>query len=299
MGALDEREIEMSLPILEPESHRFAHDAMNTTFVLRLTGMSAEEARGMARECCERLDELERKLSRFREESDVFRINHLCAGETLYLSEESYECLRLALEAHVGTGGLFDVTLGARIEHRKSGCGGTPPELAGKLTLHPDAPAITCEEPGREIDLGGIGKGYALDQLQALLTDWGAPGGLLASGASTLLAFGEAEWPIELTGDRQSFPIGLRARAVGASGTGVQGAHIVDPRDCGGEAADLTWKRAWVVAPTAAQADAWSTAVILMSQQELQDFLTRDRVARAVYAERDGAIECFRAYHPG
>lgn len=272
-----------------PEAHRFAHEAMNTTFELRLTGTGDAEARGMARDCWERLDELERKLSRFREESDVFRINRMQAGQTLYLSQECHECLRLALEAHQVTGGLFDVTLGRQIEHRKSGGEGMPPGPAGILTLHPDVPAITCEAPGREIDLGGIGKGYALDQLRALLTDWGAPGGLLASGASTLLAFGPQEWPVELAGDRGGLSIRLHGLALGASGTGVQGAHIVHPRDRG--AAQLGWKRAWVIAPTAAQADAWSTAVLLMEPEELRAFRVQNLAVEAIWVERGGAIE--------
>lgn len=281
-----------TLPI--PDAQLFAHDAMNTTFVLRLSGLSPAQAQGMARECCERLDELERKLSRFREESDVFRINRMRAGDTLYLSEECHECLRLALAAHQLTGGLFDVTLGRQIEHRKSGATGQPPELAGRLSLHAEVPAITCEAPGREIDLGGIGKGYALDQLRALLLDWDAPGGLLASGASTILAFGPDPWPVELTGDLTTHPVALCNQALGASGTGVQGAHIVDPRLRQEPASPLAWKRAWVTAPAAAQADAWSTAVILMAPEELQAFLTEDQVTQAVYVERKGAIERVR-----
>ncbi len=56
----------------------------------------------------------------------------------------------------------------------------------GRLTIHPDIAAVTCDEPGREIDLGGIGKGFALDQLRQILLDWGAEGGLLTAGASSL-----------------------------------------------------------------------------------------------------------------
>ena len=67
-------------------------------------------------------------------------------------------------------------------------------------------PAITCEEPGREIDLGGIGKGFALDQLKQLLTEWDADDALLAAGASSLLAFGPSAWPVDLTGEREVGP---------------------------------------------------------------------------------------------
>ena len=52
---------------LMPDAHLFTHDAMNTTFSLRIRGVDEAEARGMARECCERLDLLESRLSRFIE----------------------------------------------------------------------------------------------------------------------------------------------------------------------------------------------------------------------------------------
>jgi len=276
-----------------PDAHLFSHDAMNTTFCLRIIAASEEVARGMARECIEHLDYLENRLSRFIDGSDVSRINRLQAGETLYLSEPCHACLRLALDAHARTGGLFDVTLGSRIAHRKTGIPGPFPPLAGNLTLHPDVPAITCEEPGREIDLGGIGKGFALDQLQALLLDWGAEGALLASGASTLLAFGPASWPVDLTGDHDVKRIRLANQALGASGTGIQGNHIVDPRETG-EPFQLSWTRVWVTAATAAQADAWSTAVMLMNPEELAAFLTQDEVAQAVYVDRGAKVECWK-----
>lgn len=276
-----------------PGAWRFSHDAMNTTFELRIITGSGEDARGMARECVERIDLLESRLSRFVEGSEVWRINRMQAGETLYLSHECHECLRLAVEAHLRTGGLFDVTLGTRIADRKAGAGGAPPPLEGKLTLHRDIPAITCEAPGREVDLGGIGKGYALDQLKGLLLEWGAEGALLASGASTLLAFGPAAWPVDLTGNCRARRVSLSDQALGASGTGMQGGHIIDPRD-EGTPRDLAWTRAWVIADTAARADAWSTAVMLMSGEEIVGFLEQDEIARAVFTERDGQLECWK-----
>ena len=170
-----------------PPAHLFTHEAMNTTFSLRICEPDQPIAAGMARECFEQLDLLESRLSRFIDGSDVSRINTLPAGETLYLSESTHQCLLAALDAYARTGGLFDITLGSRIAHQKSGDTGVIPPLVGRLTIHPDVAAVTCETPGREIDLGGIGKGFALDQLKQLLIDWGAEGGLLAAGASSLL----------------------------------------------------------------------------------------------------------------
>jgi len=280
----------MNPPVSLPSSELFTHEAMRTTFSLRLICDDGELAAGAARECFYLLDDIETKLSRFLDGSDVFRINRMHAGETLYLSETCHQCLLLAMEAFVLTGGLFDVTLGARIEHRKTGSGGPLPPLAGKLVIHPDVPAITCETPGREIDLGGIGKGFALDQMGALLLDWGVSGALLAAGASSLLAVGSGAWPVELAGEVEARRLVLTAQALGASGTEMQGRHIVHPR---GDESGETYlsNRVWAVAKTATCAEAWSTALMLMSQEEVSAAIVRQDTLSHAYAELNGRVE--------
>ena len=182
-----------------PPHHIVSHDAMKTTYSLRLCGEDEALLRSLACECINRIDELEQKLSRYFEGGDVFRINNMRKDETLHVSEECHECLLQAMEAHLHTGGLFDPTLGTVIEHRKSGGAGAAPRPTGQLSIHPDVPAVTCLEPGRVIDLGGIGKGFTLDQLALYLRDWDLEGGLLSAGASTHLAFGKHSWPIDLS----------------------------------------------------------------------------------------------------
>jgi thiamine biosynthesis lipoprotein len=270
-----------------PDAHRFIHEAMNTTFTFRFRRVDETVAAGMARECIDQLDYMESKLSRYIDGSDVSRINQMKAGETLYLSETCHQCLLLALDAYVKTGGLFDITLGTRIEHRKSGHTGPLPPLAGKLTIHPDVPAVTCGEPGREIDLGGIGKGFALDQLKQFLTEWGAEDFLLAAGASSLLAHGPTEWPVELAGNLESARIALRNQSLSASGITIQGSHILHP---GGSDAmpAAPCNRIWVTATTAALAEVWSTALMLVPVDEIPDFIAGNKDITGVYAERGG-----------
>ncbi|MEX0329972.1 MAG: FAD:protein FMN transferase [Puniceicoccaceae bacterium] len=248
----------------------FSHEAMNTTFTLRISGESEQQAAGVARECFEHLDYLENKLSRYREGSDVWQINHLATGESLFLSEACYECLRLAMEANEATGGLFDVTIGGRIEFAKSASGGQAPELKGRLMLNPDKPCLHCMAAGREIDLGGIGKGFALDQMKDLLLDWGIESALLAAGASTHLAMGPRTWPLSLSGDSQTVSFPLTNAALSASGLAVQGSHILAPD---GSRPDYTFKRVWISLASAALTDAWSTAAMLMNPPILRELL--------------------------
>lgn len=283
----------MTPPVPLPDSHCFAHDAMHTTFTLHLYGAEPAQLDGVARECFARLDQLEERLSRFIDSSEISQINHLRAGQTLYLTDDCHQCLLHAMTGYGETGGLFDITLGTLIAQRKAGLVGPPQALTGKLIIHPDVAAITCESPGRELDLGGIAKGFALDQLKDLLLEWDVPGGLLAAGASTLLAFGPEPWPVELPAADGHGSLVLRDESLSASGTEMQGSHIVHP-DAGAEIPDYLSQRVWVVAATATVAEVWSTALMLMSLAEAEACLPEIPAIRQAYAEFDGHIRSLK-----
>jgi thiamine biosynthesis lipoprotein len=247
--------------------HLFEHEAMNTVFSLRIIESSESHAREVALAAFALLDSIEQKLSRYIEGSDVWQINHLESGQKLFLSDATHECLLLSLKASEMTGGLFDVSLGHRIDHYKSEETGPPPPETGKLHILPDRPAIHCETAGRALDLGGIGKGYALDQMQDLLKDWNIENALLCAGSSTQLAFGSQAWPISLETNPQKQVHQLKNQALSASGTATQGAHIVSPYE---SESTFPHPRIWVIHSSAALADAFSTAALLMQPDELK-----------------------------
>jgi thiamine biosynthesis lipoprotein len=253
------------------QAGNFRHEAMKTTFSLILPDEGPAEAGGLARECFEHLDYLESRLSRYIEGSDVWQINHMEAGDQLFLSEACHKCLLQAREAQQLTEGRFDVSLGTIIEHQKTKVDGPPVAVHGCLVIDPDRPLVTCEEAGREIDLGGIGKGFALDSMGSLLKDWGVKNALLSAGASTHLAVGTRPWKLALSGDHQSLSIEILDRAMSASGTAFEGMHLVTAT---GSPTSYPCKRAWAVARTAAIADAWSTALMLLTKEEIHSLKT-------------------------
>lgn len=268
--------------------HRFDHAAMNTQFSLRMVHPDRDRALLVAGACFRELDRLEACLSRYREESDVARINAMGAGATLLIEEETYACLKLALAAGAATGGLFDVTLGAQIEHRKRSAEGDPPPLRGKIELAPDRPLVSCVEAGRQIDLGGIGKGFGLDRMGEILRGHGIEGALLSCGGSTLLALGAESWPVVLKGEGCERKLELCDEALSASGTEFQGAHVLHP-----DTLETTYgfRRVWVFAGSAAMADAFSTACLVMEAGEIEEFGATAPVLKRIFTELNESRE--------
>ncbi len=268
-----------------PELTTFTCEAMNTTFSLRLKCSDAPRAEETASACINQLSRLEADLSRFRHDSDVSRINSLKAGESLLISENTYACLRQAFDLQAITGGLFDVTLGSLTWPEDHDVGsGTGEADRGQLELAPDQPLIRCITPGRQIDLGGIGKGYALDQLALILDSYRIDSALLCAGASTMLALGPDTWPISLGEGTATTKIAIQDRALSASGIGVQGAHVIHP-DFLDDEPPYIFERVWVITNGAATADACSTAVLLMDDGEIDAFADSNQNDITIYTQ--------------
>jgi thiamine biosynthesis lipoprotein len=246
---------------------KFQHEAMNTTFSFRIVHEDEKEARSAFSSAIELIEKLENLLSRYIPGSDVWQLNHMQAGQSLFIDDHTYACLRQAVEMHSLSGGLFDISLGRQIEHLKSQTDAPAPGIEGSLNIDPDKPAVHCLEPGREVDLGGIGKGYALDCIAKEMFEWNIQCALISSGASTHLAFGDKSWQIQLVGALTERTINLQNMALSVSGADVQGTHIVSPADTSNAAPN--GPKLWVLHPKASYADAWSTACFLMDDQQL------------------------------
>ena len=259
------------------DAHRLAHEAMATVFEVICTHDDGSYARQASRAAFELVDRLELEQSRFIANSDVSRINALAAGQTTRVSPETMECLEIARRMHALTGGAFDISVGSGLE---------------RLVFVPDRFLVRALDDGVRLDLGGIGKGYAVDRMAELLDEWGIPRALLHGGFSSVLALdappGHDGWPLTLTmpgaaADEARIRISARQMALSASGT-QKGAHIRDPRTGrpvqdraawavlarpGGteEETDEGWRDA--VRSPAAVAEALSTAFMILPVEEI------------------------------
>ncbi len=246
-----------------PNLQRFSHQAMATTFEIFIVHPDADYACQAAYAAFGEINRLEAELSRFIENSDVARINNLAAGQPLQVSLPTFECLQIAGRMYDETDGAFDVTIGA---------------LSGEsgVELDQDGYTVKVVVDSIKVDLGGIGKGYAVDMTAGLLGEWDINVALIHGGYSSVLAVDKpAEtngWPITFSNPadmKQTLAhIELQNRAVGASGL-LKGVHIIDPRTAKPVQGNTA---AWAVASDAATADALSTAFMVMTPEQVNQY---------------------------
>jgi len=260
--------------------HTLAHEAMATAFKVTLVHADAAYARQAGAAALAELDRIEARLSRYVESSDISRVNRLERGRETMVQHDTFECLRTALDVQRETRGAFDVAYAS-----------PGPWPAGpRFDLNADTHAVRVLGDGARLDLGGIGKGSALDRMAAVLADWEIPAALLAASTSTVLAVGfppgEEGWPVVFGPEEKPRRTCLKNRAFSGSGTAVKGSHIVDPR--AKQPAQGRF-RAWAGAPTAALSDALSTAFMIMTEAEIRDYCRRHPEVSAFWLASDSA----------
>ena len=259
-----------------PEFH---HEAMATDFAIWIAGHPADYARQAAAAAWRELDRLESELSRYIESSDIGRANRLSPGETIAIGDDALECLLVAAEVCVATNRAFDPA------YASERVGGVPP-----FTLDPDAHTLTSHAKRLHLDLGAVGKGYALDRLAVVLREWEITSALLQSGGSTALALASPDdtpgWPVGIGEGTSHHTLTLAHAALSGSGIAVKGAHLVNPRT---DSTASRHTRVWALAPTAALSDALSTAFFVMPDAEIAAFCTAHPEIGAAL-DRDGAL---------
>jgi len=217
------------------------------------------------------VDRLTQQLDGRRDRSDIARILAASPGEPVSVHPDTLTCLARALEVAEASGGAFD-----------------PSRVAGgwkEIHLDTQAGTVTRGPRIERIDLGAIGKGFALDRAAEELDRLGLSRALLNFGGQILALdppLGCKGWPVAVVDPRAvdcALEIEELTRAsVACSGESYRGSHIIDPET--GEPAEVPLLTA-VFAEDATTADAWSTALAVLGVGETER-ATRDRAVKRI-----------------
>lgn len=271
---------------------RLSHRAMATTFELLLP-FNTPHAVELNEPLFDLLDRLEAQLTVYRDSSEVANLNRLAPHAAVVVEERLFALLQLAAHLTAETDGAFDVAVGAlvkawgffrgprRVPSEAERAAALACTGMRQVVLTPEQRSVRYLRPGVEINLGSIGKGYAVDRLAELLRDtYKIPSFLLHGGHSSVYAKGTPDgdprgWAVGLKhpwDENRRLGLGqvwLRNRALGTSAAtfrhleynGRKLGHNLDPHS-GWPAEGLA--SATVLAPTAAEADALATAFFIL-----------------------------------
>jgi len=252
---------------------------------VRIVLYAADERSALeaARSAFARIAALDATLSDYRPDSELNRLSRT-SGEWVHVSRDLFTVLRRAREIAEITGGAFDPTIGPLValwrESRR--LGRLPAEDAvadararvgwRHLELDGGLRRARLAGPGMRLDLGGIAKGFALDEAREVLGSLGVRRVLLEAGGDIVVGDappGRSGWTIEVPGASADFArraAALENAALSASGgaaqfveiDGARYSHVVDPATGLGLTRDAT---VYVICPDAATSDALATAI--------------------------------------
>ena len=280
-----------------PETVTVAAEAMATRFEVALHGAAESTLRAAAEEALAEISRLESMLSLYQPTSEIAHINTRGAREPVRVSPEVFSLLEHCVALGEQTGGGFDITLAPlmRCWRFMNDSGATPSDAAlaearalcgwPQLRLDPEHTTVQLATKGAMLDLGSVGKGYALEQAATLLQENEFEHFLIHGGTSTVCARGAqadgAPWRIAVEHPDADQPplsiVDLQNESLSVSGiggksfiddAGVEQGHVIDPRT--GRPTQAT-RVAAVVCHSATVSDAWATALLVAPNLELPD----------------------------
>ena len=283
--ALGRRELLTGTPAARsPYWIRVHRVAMACRFEVTLSGEDAAQI-AAARQALGEAARLDEQLSVFREGSELTRVNRRAAEGPVTVSPELFALLEQCRALTGATGGAFDITTTPLSRCwgflRRNGRVPADDDIAAAralvgmegVSLDTRARTVSFARPGIELNLGSIGKGYAVQRIAWLLRRAGIRHALVSAAGSSVYALGgRGAWPIDITSRRiAGRPVArlrLRHGAMATSGAGEQYVdasggrygHVIDPRS-GWSAQGLL--SATVIASNAADADALATACLV------------------------------------
>ncbi|HZQ92433.1 MAG TPA: FAD:protein FMN transferase [Terriglobales bacterium] len=306
----------------QPRLFTDSRPAMGTIFTIHLYAPDARQASAHFDAAFDEVERIEEALSNYRPSSELSRINRDAAVVSVTTDPEVFALLQRSLDFSRRSDGAFDITVGPLMRawgfFRGQGSYPSAEALAAArskvgwqlVALDPAARTVRFARRGVELDPGGIGKGYAVDRAAALLRESGVTAALIDAGGSTLYAIGtppgKAGWLVHISQpERREAVVSdvlLRDESLSTSGNyekffrlgGRMYCHIMDPRT--GEPVQGMMQTT-VIAPSATDSDALSTATFVMGRERGAALLKTIPGARALFITGDAGSEHSTAFY--
>jgi len=277
----------------QPQSFVFTRFSMDTVIDYSIVAPSRESAKEAMLKAQQEIERVSGKFWELDSSSEVYRFNHSQKG--IYTDEETYRFFRRAKQISEETGYAFDITIDPVLElYDFKSDSAVPPssEAIHKSLSYIGMPKITLSEsssdstyfigkssPKVSVAVGGIAKGYAVDQAIEILKLNGVNHALINAGGDLycLGNKGKKSWVVGIQNPRDlnnvSAVLNLENAAIATSGDyqryfmykGKRYHHILNPKT--GRPGRLSWS-ASVIAPTTETADAWATALFVLGPQK-------------------------------
>jgi FAD:protein FMN transferase len=234
-------------------------EAMGSSFALVLYGRDRAALEAAADAAFDEAHRLDRLLSNYRPESEWSLVNRDAGTRPVVVSPELFALLQSCLEYSRQSQGAFDISVGPLVRTWGffKGEGRFPPHSNVRsalrrvgyrhVELNATARTVRFTRPGVELDPGGIGKGYAVDRMAAILARAGVQRALVSAAGSSIYGAGAPPdeprgWVISIRAPRSAEAIAaqiyLKDQSLSTSGSdekfffakGRRWAHIIDPR---------------------------------------------------------------------
>jgi len=291
--------------------HRIEEPLMGTEVSVELWHEDVAQGMAAARAVIAEYHRINQRMSTYREDSEISALNRTAAERPFVTSPELFNLVARSLELGRLSGGCFDITydsIGALYDLR-AGVVPAAGEIRDRLALidyrsvvlDPAHLTIRFARPGMRINLGGIGKGYAVERGAAILRARGVRHALLNAGGDS-----------RVVGDRRGQPwmIGVRdprardqviARlplvdeAVSTAGDyeryfdrdGVRYHHILDPAT---GTPSYGVKGVTVIGPDATMTDGLDTAIFVMGVRKGMELIAKLPGYEAIVVDDDGRL---------
>jgi thiamine biosynthesis lipoprotein len=270
----------------QPQAQR-ARLLMGTLCTVMAEAVDTTRAGNAVEAAFEEIARLERVMSGWRDDSELSGLNAGAHENRVPVSADLYAALDSALALARDTDGAFDPTVEPLIRAWDlRGEGRVPSAIEARdalatvgwrrVQLEPGARTARYSAPGVSVDLGGIGKGYALDRASDVLRQLGVKRALVNFGGEVLAFTHREPWQVTIADPadrlRPVLRLSLSNGAVSTSAqsergftrNGVRYGHVLDPRSGAPVRSDASVS---VVSRSATRADALSTALLVMGRE--------------------------------